>query len=330
MRTIDHRSHAFFALCLLAHVLVSICADDAHSKHTRVYISILADNTPGNFLGASSLGSGIWMSDDTGRSWSQLGWKHGKTYSLDILSGSNGNTLYIARGDGLLRTTDGGNTWKMMTDWRQTEVMDVALDQHDHRYIYLATAHGIWRSDDTGTSWKMMNKGLPYPFVSGVKINPMFPNRLAASTEKGLYVSFDKATSWRRVIFDSSASRAVFFNKEGRMYWGDNDGMVRSERAETIRNGDLLGNVWAITSSNRSFYTGGNKGVFHISDSVVFTPLPGSPPTVNALHIVGNTLFIGSLDKGLWCYTINAPQSICQPLAFPNGEIYTIKSIEIQ
>src|SRR5688572_7243335 len=97
--TKKNHSHVVLVNWSLALSMLLFCALPAHSKHTRLYACVLADNTPGNFLGASSLGSGLWTSDDTGKTWKHLGWEHGKTYSVDILNSSKGKTIYLARGD---------------------------------------------------------------------------------------------------------------------------------------------------------------------------------------------------------------------------------------
>ena len=125
---------------------------------TRLCVCILGDDTPGNFMGGSSLGSGLWVSDDTGKTFIQMGWKHGKTYSVDMVKSSKGKTIYIARGDGLLVTTDGGVSWRMLTDWRQTEVMDVAVNQKKPSDIIITTAREKWQSRDFGKTWRMRGK----------------------------------------------------------------------------------------------------------------------------------------------------------------------------
>lgn len=124
--------------------------------HTRLCVCILADDTPENFMGGSSLGSGLWVSDDTGKTFTQLGWKHGKTYSVDFVKNSGGKIIYIARGDGLLATTNGGISWRMLTDWRQTEVMDVKVNQKKTSHIIITTAREKWRTKDAGKTWKMV------------------------------------------------------------------------------------------------------------------------------------------------------------------------------
>jgi photosystem II stability/assembly factor-like uncharacterized protein len=116
-------------------------------------------------MGGSSLGSGLWVSDDTAKTFTQFGWKHGKTYSVDIVDGSLGKTIYIARGDGLLGTTDGGATWRMLTDWRQTEVMDVKVDQKKPSNIIITTAREKWRTKDAGKTWKMVKAVTTVPRV---------------------------------------------------------------------------------------------------------------------------------------------------------------------
>src|SRR5437762_656785 len=99
----------FFAAFLLFLLLSS----SSFSQHTRIYACLLSNDSAQNFMGGSSLGSGLWKSDDTGKTWSQLGWKHVKCYS--VAQSKDGKTLYQACGNGVLRSTSEGKLWKMMT-----------------------------------------------------------------------------------------------------------------------------------------------------------------------------------------------------------------------
>src|SRR5688572_30534684 len=124
----------------LLFLLLMALACDAFAQHTRLYAVVAGNDDPANFMAGSSLGSGLWQSDDTGKTWTQLGWKHIKAFSMD--HDSNGRVLYLAAGNGVLKSTDHGGSWKVMTDWRVAEVMDVKVIRERPSIVIAATAHG--------------------------------------------------------------------------------------------------------------------------------------------------------------------------------------------
>jgi photosystem II stability/assembly factor-like uncharacterized protein len=169
----------------------------AYSQHTRLYACALANDDPAAFMGGSSIGAGLWQSDDTGRTWKQLGWKHVKCYSVDVVHKSNGKIIYQACGNGVLKSVDAGSTWKMLTDWRITEVLDIAVDQKAPNNIYIATPLAIWKSDDAGENWYEANTDIPSPiFASRIHIGEDHLH-IIATTEKGIYESHDGSINWK-------------------------------------------------------------------------------------------------------------------------------------
>ena len=125
------------------------------AQHLRIYACAIANDSAGASMGGSSNGSGLYQSDDTGKTWKHLGWDNIKCYSMDMVQSSNGRILYEATGLGILRSVDGGEHWKQITDWHISEAMDVAVNQKNPNEIHVATAHGPWRTTNGGESWRI-------------------------------------------------------------------------------------------------------------------------------------------------------------------------------
>jgi hypothetical protein len=148
-------------------IIVGAC-NAVSAQHLRIFACAIA-NDSGKFMGASSMGSGLYQSDDTGRTWRHLGWENIKAYSMEMVELSDGRVLYLASGLGVMRSVDFGEHWKVLTDWRISEALDIAVDQKNAQVIYLATAHGPFRSRDGGATWQELTNGLPEPYTSRVQ-----------------------------------------------------------------------------------------------------------------------------------------------------------------
>ncbi len=188
-------------LCLL---LICETAFAQHS-HVRIFATAIANDSAGAFMGGSSNGSGLYQSDDTGRTWRHLGWNNIKAYSMDEVQSSNGRILYLATGLGILRSTDFGEKWKVLTDWRIAEAMDVAVNQKHPNEIYIATAHGPWRSRDGGVTWQQLLSGLSVPYCSKVVIDSVLPNQVSLAAEDGLFKLVDDSI-WKPITSRSARS----------------------------------------------------------------------------------------------------------------------------
>jgi photosystem II stability/assembly factor-like uncharacterized protein len=154
----------------------------------------------GYVVGGALKGSGLQRYDG-GSTWTHLGWNTPRVVGVAV-DPARPDTVYLASGNGVLRTYDAGRSWRVTTDWRVTEVQDVAVDPHDPAHVYLASGYGVWRSEDHGDTWAEANAGLPPPgntYTETIEADHVRPGRLLVGTQDGVYVSSDGARSWRRV-----------------------------------------------------------------------------------------------------------------------------------
>jgi hypothetical protein len=84
-----------------------------------------------------------------------------QTLAIDPI---NANVVYTGSFGGLAKTTDGGVTWRYLSDaWTSQTVTSIAIDPNAHNYVYVGTGRdsygsglyglGIFRSFDGGASW---------------------------------------------------------------------------------------------------------------------------------------------------------------------------------
>jgi hypothetical protein len=112
---------------------------------------------------------------------------------------------------GLLRTTDGGASWKAIDGEGTLKGLNIAGVSPRGGIIVIAvnTANdpadrGIWRSPDTGASWTQISgrrgTGLPPGAAYDLASDPLDPNRLLTNAgNRGLYRSIDAGATWTKV-----------------------------------------------------------------------------------------------------------------------------------
>jgi photosystem II stability/assembly factor-like uncharacterized protein len=108
---------------------------------------------------------GLYTSDDHGKSWSRLGKGLEQDWVRVILFDPvNPHTLYVATsGRGILKSTDGGESWKETNAGMTATDRDIralVIDPRNPRIFYAGT-HGQWvfQSRDGGTTWKRLPLG---------------------------------------------------------------------------------------------------------------------------------------------------------------------------
>lgn len=213
--------------------------------------ALAVDVSNENTILAGGVSGGIWRSADGGTTWSKrtgpsqlhsVTWLEQDTRSGETStwyagtgeyrgnSASDGGAPY--RGDGIFKSTDGGQTWSLLSNTSTDDpdfdsmfdyIWKVAIDSSNASQdeVYAATYGGIQRSIDGGTSWsKVIGHGLfgatsRYTDVvvtsAGVVFAALDKNGDTADSEEGVFRSTD-GTSWTEITpsgWPSSFDRTV-------------------------------------------------------------------------------------------------------------------------
>ncbi len=142
--------------------------------------------------------NGLYINDGNGTEWQREGWKNNAINGIEVDPTSGGKIIYTACNNGVMRSTDSGKNWKILTNWDVTEVLGVALDPFDNKIIYAATAFGVWKSSNSGVTWEKKNIGLKQvnqTYVSSIKISRK--NALYIGTADGVLASSDGGNTWK-------------------------------------------------------------------------------------------------------------------------------------
>ena len=198
---------------------------DPHNPH-RIWLGT-GENVGGRHVG---FGDGIYLSEDDGNSWKNMGLKESEHLSKIIVHPDDPNVIWVAAqgplwkkgGErGFYLSEDGGQTWnRTLGDDEWTGVTDIAVDPRNPDVIYAATwqrhrtvaaymgggpKSGIHKSEDGGKTWKKLKKGLPSGNMGkiGIAISPQKPDIIYAAielnrTKGGVYKSTNRGASWSK------------------------------------------------------------------------------------------------------------------------------------
>ncbi len=146
------------------------------------------------------------------------------------LDPTNGNTIYAgAAAGGVLKSTDGGVTWDMLTDdFITLSVGDVAIDPNNPNTVYIGLGEanlagdnydgdGVYRTTDGGATWT--NIGLAQTKRIGrVAVHPTDPDviyvagagaQFSADSARGVYRTTDGGSTWQKVLYISDSTSAI-------------------------------------------------------------------------------------------------------------------------
>ncbi len=200
-RTLSGALIFFFLSSIHYHQLVA--------QQSTVYASVLS--TKLFVVGAANPNTGLYYQRPTEDTlWHHTGANRIRAFGVAADASSKGRTLYIAAGNGVHKTTDGGATWKITTGWEITEVQCVAPDPTNANVVYIATPYGVYKTTDGCATWKEKNTGISFPFfLQSIIIDHSDAKRLYCATEGGVYVSNDGAESWKRTGLNVGNARMV-------------------------------------------------------------------------------------------------------------------------
>jgi photosystem II stability/assembly factor-like uncharacterized protein len=135
-----------------------------------------------------------------------------------------------ATGGGLWKTTDGGTTWRAVTDGqiKSSSVGAVAVAQSNPDIVFIGMGEtelrgnimqgdGVYKSTDAGRTWKHMGLA-DTQAISRIRIHPTNPDIVYVSAlghpygpnaERGVFRSKDGGQTWLRILYKDDHAGAV-------------------------------------------------------------------------------------------------------------------------
>lgn len=162
-------------------------------REPELYASLIM--TAGQKNSSLPTDAGLFIHDETAIGWHRFG-PQIQFINGVALSPVDPDVVFLACGNGVARTEDGGKTWKLVTGWRESDIQEIAIDPRDGKTVYAASIWGLTVSRDGGETWGYAVKGLPELYCRTVVIDRTNPDRLLLGTDAGIFVSEDRAVTW--------------------------------------------------------------------------------------------------------------------------------------
>ena len=181
-------------------------------------VGIDIDPTNRNHLVVCSAGGGLWESQDGGATWRPLTDKQPTlTMGAVARAPSSSNIVYAATGEGdgrvplgvgLLRSSDGGQTWTHVPSaiLSGEALYDIAVHPTDPLHLWIGGSSALYESKDGGSTVHSVRSGRTWDF----SINPSDPSEIFAGTENGLIASANGGQTWSAMSLSGVGAGATF------------------------------------------------------------------------------------------------------------------------
>lgn len=180
---------------------------------------------------------GMYLSEDGGKTWSDIPQMHGQSVRSLTRSDSNADIMVAGTLQGVFRTTDNGARWSQISPVGSTEiheVQSVAIDPKNPQIIYAGTWHLPWKTVDGGAHWENIKQGIIEDSdVFSIIVDPVQPQTVYASACSGIYKSVNAGSLFKKVQGIPSAARRTRKLEQdpehlSTVYAGTTEGLYRS------------------------------------------------------------------------------------------------------
>ena len=184
---------------------------------------------------AGSAGGGVWKSNDAGTTFYPIFDNHAQSIgAVELDPNDPNNTIYVGTGepwprnsvsvgDGLYKSTDGGNNWKKIGLENSERIANIIVNPNNPNEVFVAVLGALWsdsnergvyKSSDGGVTWENILYLNESTGCADLAMDPSNPNILYASMwefrrtgwsfnsggdNSALYKSTDGGKNWEKI-----------------------------------------------------------------------------------------------------------------------------------
>jgi len=235
-------------------------------------------------------------------------------YHSLVFSPTDPNVVFFGHHNGIMRSDDGGRTWRPLVNRANFDAMNLAVSRGDNRVLYLAGHNVFQASLDGGATWQPVPNDLPGLDLHSFTMDPDDPNRLHAwAVGFGVFNSSDGGSSWQQVISNDLPVDVTALASAGGdpevVYMGTaRSGVLRStdggQTWPTLDNGVGYRTILSLavdTAARETVYAGADGGLFKTIDGGITwaqLPLPADNALAVAVGPTGSNVVEAVASKG--------------------------------
>ncbi len=277
--------------------------------------SSLEKPDPAATLYAGTLGGGMFRSEDSSNSWTQVNTGLiGNNVAAVVFDATDSSVAYAGMSGGGVFTTTDGSTWSAASAGLPgARISSLAIDPATPTRVFASThGAGVFASADGATTWTPAGTGFTSFSVGNLAVDPVDPNQVFATSGE-VYGSSDGGTNWAIISSGVRASTALAIDPVGGqiLYAGTgNEGVFRSPDGgvswSAVNNGLTRTQVSALAldPTNPAIVYVGTGGVSKTIDSGAnWNPTGLADVTVSALAVAPSapsTVYAATRVDGLF------------------------------
>lgn len=222
--------------------------------------------------------SGLWMTHDEGRTWTEQPDLTGTP--VEALTAWPGDPRVLAAGteQGVWLSEDGGEKWRRISKpWlhEMRVVTAVAFAPHDRKVIYAGTPHLPWKTVDEGESWQSIHEGMiDDSDIFSIYVDPRKPERVLLSACSGIYRTETGGAPWTKfkgIPSDLRRTHAVRIDATHPdvIYAGTTLGLLKSTDGTTFKRMNelpILGMAFDPSVASRFYIAAEASGLWKTED----------------------------------------------------------------
>ncbi|MBK8887583.1 MAG: hypothetical protein IPN46_14000 [Saprospiraceae bacterium] len=130
---------------------------------------------------------------DKGLNWRMIGsdYAFGGAVTAIAINPTDENTVYVAAGSQVHKTSDGGKTWRALLPSNLFYADEIVINPNNTNIIMAASSEGLWRTVDAGSTWQQIltNRGVD------IKFNVESADIVFAISQVGISFDFQISTN---------------------------------------------------------------------------------------------------------------------------------------